>query len=109
MFKTCIVAALLPLLALGAPTVSKRAVSSVITANNGQCLGFTGSTDLADGTPVGNVDCGSSSVITWTFDVNTPTSLLASGSNFALDAGSTPGDFGKLKLWQSYPGLYQQT
>ena len=35
--------------------------------------------------------------------------ILAANSSFALDVGTTPGDFTQLKIWQSYPGLMQQT
>ena len=37
------------------------------------------------------------------------TSTANSGSPLALDAGSSPENFGSVKLWTSYPGLYQQT
>ena len=35
--------------------------------------------------------------------------LLANAPTFALDAGENPANFGELKIWQSYPGLMQQT
>lgn len=116
MLASTLLFTLLSTFALGAPASSpadvlaKRQVSSKITANNGQCLGFSGSTDIANGTPIGEVDCGSGNAIEWIFDVDQPSSIVPKGNTgFALDAGSNPGNFGKLKLWQSYPGLSQQT
>ena len=110
MFTHIIAATLLSTLALGAPAISKRQTSSKITAANGQCLGFTDSTEIANGTPIGGVDCNSNKAISWVFDVNQPSSIRPSGNtDFALDAGTNPSNFGKVHLWQSYPGLYQQT
>ena len=112
MFTTLVAASLLATLALAAPTtIEKRQVSSKITAKNGQCLGYTGSTAIANGTPIGLVDCNSANAVTWVFNSQTSTSISPSGNaGFALDAGSKPGNnFNKLHLWQSYPGLTQQT
>ena len=112
MFTPIVAASLLAALAVAAPaSIEKRQVSSKITANNGQCLGFSGSTTIGDGTPIGLVDCSSSNAVTWVFNTQTPSSISPAGNTgFALDAGSNPGNnFNKLKLWQSYPGLAQQT
>lgn len=98
---------------LGAPTsasIEKRLVSSKITANNGKCLGFTGTTEISNGTPIGTVDCASDKAIEWVFDVERPSRISPkSNLDFSLDAGSNPANYGKLKLWQNYPGLFQQT
>ena len=109
MISKVVALSLLSSLALAAP-LAKRTTTSKIYANDGQCLGFTGSNDITDGTPVGAVDCNSSAAINWVFDVNQPTSIFPEGSTgWALDAGSDPENFGKVKLWTSYPTLYQQT
>jgi len=109
MFSKVIAVSLLSSLALAAP-LTKRITTGKIYANDGTCLGLTGSTDFADGTPVGSVDCTSAGAISWVFSANQPTSFFPEGTNqYALDAGSDPENFGKLKLWTSYPGLTQQT
>ena len=97
-------------LALAAPLTKRATTTAKIQGNNGQCLGYSGSTSVYDGTPLGGVDCNSESAIQWVFTPQSPSSITPLGhSDFALDAGTNPEDFGKLKLWTSYPGLYQQT
>ncbi|KAK8869443.1 hypothetical protein IAR55_000007 [Kwoniella newhampshirensis] len=112
--------ALLPLLAAGAP-LTKRDTNQLIYAgqrdnlcisvqggyNTTDSLGFeTGNTGLTDGIPVVSVPCHQAT--RWDIQQGSG-SILASGTNFALDAGSNPGNNGALKIWTSYPGLYQQT
>ena len=90
--------------------LTKRITTGKIYANDGQCLGLTDSQSFYDGTPVGAVDCNSTAAISWVFSFDTTTSIFPEGTDqFAIDAGSDPEDFGKLKLWTSYPSLYQQT
>ncbi|WWD06444.1 hypothetical protein V865_004534 [Kwoniella europaea PYCC6329] len=59
-----------------------------------------------DGTRVTTVNC--TSAVEW--DVNPGSdSILISGTNWALDAGTGDQDNAIIKIWQSYPGISQQT
>ncbi|WVQ64200.1 uncharacterized protein L199_002362 [Kwoniella botswanensis] len=59
-----------------------------------------------DGTRVTTVNC--TSAVEW--DINPGSdSILISGTNWALDAGTGDQDTAIIKIWQSYPGLFQQT
>jgi hypothetical protein len=103
--------ALLPLLAwagtAAAKPVEKRYTGVyIVSGRNGQCL--TSTPANGNGAPVTTQDCNNPSTITW--DINPGSgSVLVSGSGLALDAGSSPSNNGGVKLWTSYPGLYQQT
>ncbi|ORX33254.1 ricin B lectin domain-containing protein [Kockovaella imperatae] len=112
MLSKVLAATILSGLALAAP-MSKRQNPrhiSKIYASNGQCLGFTESQDLYNGTPVGNVDCNSDAAIEWMFFVGEANHIYpGTNPNFVLDAGSDPHNFGKLHLWQPYENLFQQT
>jgi len=100
--------ALLPCL-LAFPTVTKRADNQLISAGrDGLCLSLQGGkgTAASNGVPVVSLPCDQAS--TWSISPGSG-SVIVSGTNFALDAGSNPGNNGALKVWTSYPGLYQQT
>jgi len=98
--------AILPL-TLAAPF--ERATSQVIAAGrDGLCLSLAGGkgTTPSNGVAVISLPCDQASL----WDINRGSgSVLISGTGFALDAGTNPGNNGALKVWQSYPGLYQQT
>lgn len=101
--------ALLPLIA--ATPISKRATNQhIFSGRDGRCLTpdvpLNAKSSITSGTPVVSKDC--SQAFAW--DINYGSgSVFVSGTNFALDAGSTPGNNGALKVWQSYPGIFQQT
>nr|XP_031860805.1 uncharacterized protein CI109_003849 [Kwoniella shandongensis]KAA5527877.1 hypothetical protein CI109_003849 [Kwoniella shandongensis] len=93
--------------ALAAPTsLSKRYTSVKLKSfRTGQCLSPIGRV-LADGVPVGTIDC--SQARSWDISPGSG-SVLISGTNYALDAGDGRTNNEKLKIWTSYPGLFQQT
>ncbi|WVW81808.1 hypothetical protein I302_103805 [Kwoniella bestiolae CBS 10118] len=98
---------LLPLLALtSASPVHKRYTSVKTQSNrNGQCLSPQGDA-IGNGVRVGTVPCDQAHK----WDINPGSgSVLLSGTEFALDAGTGNDDNEIVKLWRSYPGLYQQT
>lgn len=102
--------AALPLLALtaAASPITKRYTGvQIVSGRNGNCLVAAPKTGV--GSAVYTEPCGSS-VAAQLWDINPGSgSVLLTQSNLALDAGSNPGNFGALKVWTSYPGLYQQT
>ena len=103
--------AVLPFLlaATAAPTTLQKRYTSVkiVSGRDGKCLAAAPKT--SSGSPVSTVDCGSTAWATQ-WDINPGSgSVISSGTNLALDAGSNPGNGGSLKVWDSYPGLYQQT
>lgn len=95
--------------ALAAPaSLSKRYSGVQIYAGrDGLCLGAAPKTGV--GSEVRSVSCSDSNWATkWDIDYGSG-SVILTGTGLALDAGSYPGNFGLLKVWTSYPGLYQQT
>ncbi|WRT68135.1 uncharacterized protein IL334_005110 [Kwoniella shivajii] len=99
---------LLPLLGLTAAAPTKRYNGvQIVSGRDGKCLGAAPKT--GSGSAVTSVACtGTSYATLW--DINPGSgSVVLHGTNLALDAGSTPGNNGALKVWTSYPGLYQQT
>ena len=110
MLPTVILAALLPALALAAPTsLDKRFNSVYIRAGrDGKCLSLGVTTPVpSNGVEIFTEPCNVASL--WNINEGSGSILLASNPNFALDAGTNPQNNGGLKLWQSYPGLFQQT
>jgi hypothetical protein len=104
--------ALLPLVALtnASPTsLQKRYTQVKIRAGrDGLCLTAAPKTGI--GSQVFSTNC--ANALTWTINPGSGSVLLGDGSGsppLALDAGENPGNNGALKVWQSYPGLYQQT
>jgi hypothetical protein len=100
---------LLPLfLTANAATVARRDTNVRIqSGRDGKCLDLPQFFHFS-GTPVISASCDQAA--TWSIDHGSG-SIILSGfdGSFALDAGSNPHDNGALKVWQSYPGLYQQT
>ena len=99
-------------LALAAPPVLKRDNATAYTISSdrdGKCLSLPDgdATAPADGIALVALDCGTASG--WIIDRGSGSVLLAANTGFALDAGENPGDHGGLKIWTSFPGLYQQT
>ncbi|WVQ79829.1 hypothetical protein IAT38_001929 [Cryptococcus sp. DSM 104549] len=85
--------------------LSKRYTSVRIQSNrDGRCLYPFGIYE--DGTEVVTSDCYDSP----TWDINPGSgSITLHGTGYALDAGTGTQNNEGLKLWTSYPGLYQQT
>lgn len=95
---------------LASPTINLRANTRrytgayIVSARTGQCLSSIPRNGV--GAPVFLNDC--SNTVRW--DINPGLgSVIVSGTDLALDAGVSPGDGQALKIWTSYPGLYQQT
>ncbi|KAF8874246.1 carbohydrate-binding module family 13 protein, partial [Gymnopilus junonius] len=79
--------------------------------DNSKCVGILGGT-YADGTAVDMFDCNGSNTQKWQWNANTLTSVNpADGSHWCLDAGdeSTWTNGQKMKIWQCFPSLPQQT
>ncbi|WWC62264.1 uncharacterized protein I303_104860 [Kwoniella dejecticola CBS 10117] len=99
----------LPLLALvDASPVNKRFTSAkIVSGRDGKCLGVQSPPGV--GSAVVSVSCAGTNYFT-NWDINPGSgSVILSGTGLALDAGTNPGNNGALKVWTSYPGLYQQT
>ncbi|TEB34140.1 G-X-X-X-Q-X-W domain-containing protein [Coprinellus micaceus] len=60
-----------------------------------------------NGTPVQIYDCNGSAAQKWVI-TNGGTKVRLAGTNFCLDAGSTPGDGVQMKIWQCYDNLAAQ-
>lgn len=98
--------ALLPALALASP-IQKRYTNQLIQSyRTGTCLSLAPGTAAYDGAPL--VVCECSEASQWDISPGSG-SVILSGTDFALDAGENPHDFVGAKIWQSYPGLTQQT
>jgi hypothetical protein len=100
----------LPLIALvSASPLTKRYHGVVIqSARDGECISpDVGSAFyVEDGTPVVSKAC--DQALRWDISPGSGSVMLHGNNKFALDAGSQPGNNGALKVWTSYPGLYQQ-
>ncbi|WVW84306.1 hypothetical protein I302_106340 [Kwoniella bestiolae CBS 10118] len=99
---------ILPLLALiSASPVRRYTSAQIVSGRDGQCLGVLSPPGV--GSPVVSVSCAGTNYFT-RWDINPGSgSVILSGTGLALDAGSNPGNNGALKVWTSYPTLYQQT
>ncbi|WVN87628.1 uncharacterized protein L203_102811 [Cryptococcus depauperatus CBS 7841] len=98
---------ILPFLALAAASpIQKRFNGVKIQAGrNGKCLSPV-SANYANGVQVTTVGCDQAH----RWDINPGSgSVILTGTNFALDAGTGADNNEIVKLWQSYPGLFQQT
>ncbi|KIJ36191.1 carbohydrate-binding module family 13 protein [Sphaerobolus stellatus SS14] len=94
----------------GAITPTSPSGSSVTIHPNGntnKCLDVQGAT-FADGTPVQIFDCNGTGAQKWVINSGT-TSVQVSGTNFCLDAGSSPANGVQMKIWTCYSGVAQQT
>lgn len=74
--------------------------------DNNKCLDVQGGV-FADGTPVQIFDCNGTPAQNWTITTG-ETKVHLAGTNFCLDAGSTPGNGVGMKIWQCYAGLAAQ-
>jgi hypothetical protein len=98
--------ALLPAFALAVPNIKERDLSKrysgvLIQANrDGRCLSVSGGPHaaFADGTSVVSLEC--SQATTWDISPGSGSVLAHNVPQFALDAGSTPGNNGALKVSQ---------
>jgi hypothetical protein len=110
MLSLCLPLLLLPSL-LAQPT--KRSPSQLIYAGRDNlCLSIQGGSaalsSLNAGTSVVSLPCDQAN--TWDIYPGGSSSIFVSGHvGFVLDAGSNPGNNGGLKVWTSYPGLFQQS
>lgn len=96
--------ALLPLLGftLAAPLEKRWDRVRIVSGRDGKCL--TAAPKTGVGSPVYTADC--NSALLWSISPGSGSVTLGS---LALDAGDNPQNGGQLKVWTSYPGLYQQT
>ena len=53
-------------------------------------------------------DCNGTNAQKWIINRGT-TAVQVAGTNYCLDAGTTPGNGVQMKIWQCYSGLLQQT
>ncbi|KAJ3512324.1 hypothetical protein NLJ89_g3579 [Agrocybe chaxingu] len=71
-----------------------------------KCLDVRGA-NFANGTPVQIYDCNQTPAQRWFLNRGS-TKVQLAGTNFCLDAGSTPGNGVGLKIWQCYDNLPSQ-
>ncbi|KAF9556534.1 FAD-binding domain-containing protein [Agrocybe pediades] len=76
--------------------------------NNNKCLDVRAAT-YANGTPVQIYDCNGSGAQKWVINRGSTTSIRVSGTNFCLDAGSSPANGVGMKIWQCFDNLAAQT
>ncbi|KAK8844827.1 hypothetical protein IAR55_006677 [Kwoniella newhampshirensis] len=88
------------------PIISKRYTGVKIQSyRDGKCLNPI-SSQVGDGTLVVTIDCGNAA----TWDINPGSgSVILHGVGLALDAGTGADNNEIVKLWTSYPTLFQQT
>ncbi|WVW84307.1 hypothetical protein I302_106341 [Kwoniella bestiolae CBS 10118] len=102
---------LLPLLAgvVSATPIKRYDAAWIVSAREGKCLGVKSPAEV--GSAVESVNCTTAEPDYLTkWDINPGSgSVILFGTGLALDAGSVPGNNGALKVWTSYPTLYQQT
>ncbi|KIJ54205.1 carbohydrate-binding module family 13 protein [Sphaerobolus stellatus SS14] len=72
-----------------------------------KCLDVRGAV-FEDGTPVQIFDCNDTPAQRWILNRDT-TQVTLAGTNFCLDAGTTPGNNTPMKIWECFLGLTQQT
>ncbi|KAJ3537979.1 hypothetical protein NM688_g6586 [Phlebia brevispora] len=75
--------------------------------NTGKCLDVQGAV-FANGTPVQIYDCNGTGAQNWVIQSGS-TAVQVAGTNYCLDAGSTPGNGVQMKIWECYSGLAAQT
>jgi len=74
--------------------------------NPNKCLDVKGGV-FANGTPVQIYDCNGSQAQMWSI-IRGSGMVHLSGTNYCLDAGSSPGNGAKMKIWTCYEGLAAQ-
>ncbi|KAF9556548.1 hypothetical protein CPC08DRAFT_91192 [Agrocybe pediades] len=72
---------------------------SIHPNGNNKCLDVRAAT-YANGTSVQIYDCNGSGAQKWVINRGSNTSIRASGTNFCLDAGSSPANGVGMKIWQ---------
>jgi len=99
-------AALIPALAHAGP-INKRYVGQKIKSfRTGTCLSLPYNVAPTNGVELVVTDCDSATP----WDINPGSgSITISGDSFALDAGIDPHNNVQAKIWESYPGITQQT
>ncbi|KAF4573626.1 Ricin B lectin domain-containing protein [Pleurotus pulmonarius] len=75
-------------------------------ASRSKCLDVQGDVQ-SNGTPVQIFDCNGSPAQTWVIKPG-PTKVQLAGTNFCLDAGSSPGNGVGMKIWQCFDNLPAQ-
>ncbi|KAF8642814.1 hypothetical protein AX16_009403 [Volvariella volvacea WC 439] len=83
-----------------------RAVTLHPNGNKDKCLDVRGA-QYANGTPVQIYDCNGTGAQRWRVR-NGRTQVVLDGTNFCLDAGSSPGNGVGMKIWQCYDNLPAQ-
>ncbi|ORX40330.1 ricin B lectin domain-containing protein [Kockovaella imperatae] len=96
--------------ASAAPTEKGYVINWLNGNDLSQCLTVTNG-QYYNGSPVGLAPCGSvNEGQRWVYHPSGVTSVRAAGQNYCLDFGDGGGYDGvPMKLWQCYPGLFQQT
>ncbi|AAW41073.1 hypothetical protein CNBA5520 [Cryptococcus deneoformans B-3501A] len=100
-------ATFLPLLALvsATPLTKRYSGAKIQSSRDSKCLS-PNSNDYSNGVQVVTVSCDQAQ----TWDINPGSgSVILHGTNFALDAGTGSDNNEGVKIWTSYPGLFQQT
>ncbi|ORX38866.1 ricin B lectin domain-containing protein [Kockovaella imperatae] len=98
--------ALLASSAFATPIQKRYSGVTIRSYRTGTCLNLQAGVTIQNGSPVWVGDCSTATL----WDINPGSgSVLVHGTNFALDAGENPHNFVPAKVWQSYPGLTQQT
>ncbi|KAJ7592610.1 G-X-X-X-Q-X-W domain-containing protein [Mycena floridula] len=90
----------IPNLQTGASTIQP-------TGHSNKCLDVRGGV-FANGTPVQIYDCNGTQAQKWDIKRGKG-SVKVTGTNFCLDAGSTPGNGVGMKIWQCFDNLAAQT
>ncbi|TFK21499.1 G-X-X-X-Q-X-W domain-containing protein [Coprinopsis marcescibilis] len=75
-------------------------------SNPGKCLDVRGA-NFSNGTPVQVYDCNGTAAQNWVI-YRGPTQVRLAGTNFCLDAGSSPANGVGMKIWQCYDNLPAQ-
>ena len=88
-------------------SLSKRFTRArIVSGRDNKCLTAPPKTGV--GAEVFSGDC--SGALLWTINPGSGSIFLGDESTgLALDAGENPHNNGGLKVWTSYPGLFQQT
>ncbi|KIK51386.1 carbohydrate-binding module family 13 protein [Collybiopsis luxurians FD-317 M1] len=88
----------------GSGTTTGRAIHP--NGDTSKCMDVAGA-NFENGTPVQIYDCNETNAQRWAISRES-TKVQVAGTNFCLDAGSTPGDGVQMKIWQCYDNLAAQ-
>ncbi|TFK22304.1 hypothetical protein FA15DRAFT_622740, partial [Coprinopsis marcescibilis] len=75
--------------------------------SNNKCVDVRGGT-LANGTPIQIYDCNGTGAQRWEIRRGSGQQVKLSGTNFCIDAGTTPGDGVGMKIWECFPDIAAQ-